>query len=220
MNTYQLARLMDCLLIDPEISSFGLIQMANVSKDYHIRSVICYSNGISVLKNALRNTDTAVNAMIGFPYGQQMINEKVYEANMCYQNGADEVSFVPSYLSIRDRNHTHIEEEMTRMLGVATRYGKKMNVVIDPSLFSADELSKICRTVKKFGFDSLLIMANGLTEDDIIIIRSTTNRDVKMEVLGDMSFETMISLVKCGVSRFGFSRPELLLKYYGEKYEK
>ena len=218
MNTYQLARLMDCLLIDPEISSFGLIQMANVSKDYHIRSVICYSNGISVLKNALRNTDTAVNAMIGFPYGQQMINEKVYEANMCYQNGADEVSFVPSYLSIRDRNHTQIEEEMTRMLGVATRYGKKMNVVIDPSLFSADELSKISRMVKKYGFDSMMILSNGLTEDDLIIIRSTTNREIRLEVLGEMSFESMAALVKCGVSRFGMSRPEMIIRDYGDKY--
>lgn len=220
MNSYQLARIVDYLAIDGDLSSFRLVQIANMAKEYHLRSIMALPYGTNVLKNILKDSDTKINILIAYPYGQTFIQEKIFEAKLAIENGADEITYFASLNAIKDRKYTYLEEEAARMVGLTRRYNKKLNLAIDLDLLTIDELAKLARIAKKYQFDSIIILNDDAISEELIILRTLLNKEVKVEVVSDGDFRKILECVKAGVGRFALVNASEMLNEFKLKYER
>lgn len=220
MNSYQLARIVDYLAIDGDLSSFRLVQIANMAKEYHLRSIMALPYGTNVLKNILKDSDTKINILIAYPYGQTFIQEKIFEAKLAIENGADEITYFASLNAIKDRKYTYLEEEAARMVGLTRRYNKKLNLAIDLDLLTMDELAKLARIAKKYQFDSIIILNDDAISEELIILRTLLNKEVKVEVVSDGDFRKILECVKAGVGRFALVNASEMLNEFKLKYER
>lgn len=220
MNSYQLARIVDYLAIDGDLSSFRLVQIANMAKEYHLRSIMALPYGTNVLKNILKDSDTKINILIAYPYGQTFIQEKIFEAKLAIENGADEITYFASLNAIKDRKYTYLEEEAARMVGLTRRYNKKLNLAIDLDLLTIDELAKLARIAKKYQFDSIVILNDDAISEELIILRTLLNKEVKVEVVSDGDFRKILECVKAGVGRFALVNAGEMLNEFKLKYER
>jgi len=89
------------------------------------------------LRNRLAGTDVMAIAVVGFPFGTQTIESKVFEGVDAIKKGAQELDYVITVSKVHERDTEYLTRELNE-IRKATE-GTPIKLIIETGLLSDDE---------------------------------------------------------------------------------
>jgi deoxyribose-phosphate aldolase len=100
------------------------------------------------------NSPVLVGTVIDFPLGNKTTSDKIEEAILAIQNGADELDFVCNYTAFIEGNNALLKSEILQCCRLAYDNHKTIKFIIEVAALNATQIIKICTLIKN------VVMAN------------------------------------------------------------
>lgn len=203
------AKMIDHTCLKPEASSKNIDQLIKEAKEWGFYSVCLNSSWVKYAKEKLENTDIKITSVIGFPLGANITQNKVHEAKLAIDHGADEIDMVINIGRFKDGQYDYVLNEIKK---IKEAIGEKvLKVIIETALLKEHEIKKATELVLASGADFIKTSTGfsyrGASFEDIEIFNSVIQKaPLKIKAAGGI--KTIADLEKysqMGVSRFGTS---------------
>ena len=147
--------------------------------------------------------------VIGFPNGYMTTAVKAFEAADAIKNGADEIDMVVNLSMVKDGCWQDVEKDIWAVRE-ATR-GSILKVIIECCLLTEEEKIRLCQIVSACGCDfiktSTGFSKGGATREDVALLRSNVDPQVKVKAAGGISsLQDAEDFINLGADRLGTSR--------------
>ncbi|MBT8303056.1 MAG: deoxyribose-phosphate aldolase [Bacteroidia bacterium] len=174
--------------------------------DFH---AVCVNGHYTGLANiALSNSKVKVASVIGFPLGAMSTKSKLYEAQECISDGADEIDMVMNIGVFKSKDYKFVRNEIEmikKAIGMNT-----LKVIVETCYLNNEELETACEIVMDSGADFIKTSTGfgtaGATLEDVVIIKEMVGDKLKIKASGGIkNAETAKKYIDLGVSRIGTS---------------
>lgn len=94
------------------------------------------------------NSGVLVGTVIDFPLGTKSVSDKIAEALIAIEDGADELDFVCNYSEFIQGNTDLLKEEILQCCKVGLENHKTVKIIIEVAALNATQIIKICSLIK------------------------------------------------------------------------
>lgn len=183
--------------------------------EYNFMSVCINPTHVAYAAELLKDVESKVCTVIGFPLGANTPEVKAFETRNAIENGADEVDMVINVGAAKDGNWELVERDIKAVVDAAN--GTLTKVIIETCYLTDEEKVKACEISKKVGADfvktSTGFGTGGATKEDIELMRKTVGPDMGVKASGGVrSKEDFDTMVNAGATRIGASSGVLIMQ--------
>lgn len=208
MDKLTLAKYIDHTLLKPEGTERELIKLCEEAKEYKFFSVCVNPCNIEKAKELLKDSDTKICTVVGFPLGQMTTEAKSFETKEAVFLGAEEVDMVINIGKLKDQDYDYVLEDIRAVVLAAG--GVLTKVIIESCLLTDEEKVKACELAKAAGADyvktSTGFSKSGATKEDIALMRKTVGPEMGVKASGGIrTLEDALAMIENGASRLGLS---------------
>lgn len=210
------SKMIDHTCLKPEASSKDIDKLIEEAKKFDFFSVCINSSWIKYVKEKIKGTDIKITSVIGFPLGANITQNKVHEAKLAIEHGADEIDMVINIGRFKDGQYDYVLNEIKKIKN--TIGDKVLKVIIETALLKENEIKKATEIVLASGADFIKTSTGfsyrGATFEDIEIFKSIIkNKPLKIKAAGGIkSIDDMQKYKEMGVDRFGTSSSVKILE--------
>ena len=195
--------------------------------DENFKLVMIRPNWVSTAKEMIANANSnlQIGTVIDFPGGESSLEEKVAEAKIAIQNGADDLDFVCNYTAFKNGELSLIKNEIYVCTHLGLENGKVVKWIIEVAALNDNqiiELSSLIKEVITSNFDekyfpSVFVksstgfyntvdnLPNGATIHTIsLMIKNAAPLPVKAAG-GVRTYQEAVAMLDLGVKRIGTS---------------
>ncbi len=175
---------------------------------YEFKTICIHPIWIEYSKDKLKDSDIEITTVLGFPYGTQTIESKVFEAKDAIKKGADELDFVITVSKIHEKDDAYLKRELSE-IREATK-GNVIKLILETGLLSKDEIKYISKLAVDANWDfiktSTGIQTTGATIEDVKIMKEIAQNKAEVKASGGVrKYEDAIALIEAGATRIGTS---------------
>ncbi|SDI81232.1 deoxyribose-phosphate aldolase [Proteiniclasticum ruminis] len=208
MDKLTLAKHIDHTLLKPDGTEAELIKLCEEAKEYKFFSVCVNPCNIEKAKELLKDSDTKICTVVGFPLGQMTTEAKSFETKEAVFLGAEEVDMVINIGKLKDGDYDYVLEDIRAVVLAAG--GVLTKVIIESCLLTDEEKVKACELAKAAGADyvktSTGFSKSGATKEDIALMRKTVGPEMGIKASGGIrTLEDALAMIENGASRLGLS---------------
>ncbi len=176
--------------------------------EYNFMSVCVNPTHVAFAAEALKNHESVVCTVIGFPLGANTPEVKAFETKNAIENGAGEIDMVINIGAAKDGNWELVERDIKAVVDAAN--GTLVKVIIETCYLTDEEKVKACEISKNVGANfvktSTGFGTGGATKEDIALMRKTVGPDMGVKASGGVrSLEDFEAMVAAGATRIGAS---------------
>lgn len=199
----------DHTLLKPVATERDIIELCNQAKQHKLYSVCVNSAYVPLAKQILDKSNVKICSVVGFPFGANITEAKVYEAKKAIDEGAHEIDMVINIGFLRSKNYVEVYKDIK---DVKTAIGKiPLKVIIEISELSKNEIVKVCEICVDAKADfiktSTGFSKSGATLTAVKIIRKTVKNKAKIKASGGIhDLETALKYLEAGADRIGTSK--------------
>lgn len=170
---------------------------------------VCVNPYYVILANELLiRSDVKVCTVIGFPFGQNTKEVKVYEAKTAIDNGADELDMVINIAALKDKYYDYVKDEIKQIKDIVK--DKVLKVIIETCYLTSEEIiimTNICNELEvDFIKTSTGFGSDGAKIEDIKLINKYKNDKLQVKASGGIKIrDEAINFINNGVTRIGTS---------------
>ncbi|WP_024768170.1 deoxyribose-phosphate aldolase [Aquimarina macrocephali] len=203
LNTY-----IDHTLLKADATVDDIKKLCAEAKEYHFYAVCVNSYYVGLAESELMHTDVNIAAVIGFPLGATITKVKIYEAQQCIDEGANEIDMVLNIGLLKSGYYTIVEEEIRVIKKVI---GERVLKVIFENCYLTDAEKKIaCQLSLNAGADFIKTSTgfgtSGATLDDVKLMKNEVQDNIQIKASGGIrDLKTAKQYIDLGVSRIGTS---------------
>ena len=204
----ELSQYIDHTLLKATATKEDIIKLCNEAKKYNFYAVCVNSCYVSLASNQLKNSEVKIAAVVGFPLGANSSQAKVYEANQCIKDGADEIDMVLNIGFLKSKRNEDVQEEIAAVKN--TIGNKVLKVILETCYLNDEEIRMACQIAKDAGADFVKTSTGfgtaGATEDVVKIMIKEVGNSLKIKASGGIKdTKTAKKYIELGVSRIGTS---------------
>ncbi|WP_106793379.1 deoxyribose-phosphate aldolase [Aquimarina sp. Aq78] len=203
LNTY-----IDHTLLKANATVDDIKKLCAEAKEHHFYAVCVNSYYVGLAESELMHSDVNIAAVIGFPLGATITKVKVYEAQQCIDEGANEIDMVLNIGLLKSGYYTIVEEEIRVIKKVI---GERVLKVIFENCYLTDAEKKIaCQLSLNAGADFIKTStgfgAGGATLEDVKLMKNEVQDNIQIKASGGIrDLEKAKQYIDLGVSRIGTS---------------
>ena len=199
-----LNKIIDVIDLDDGMSDSALKSRLHTLERSRPRSYITHPLYLEAAKKYLTGTNIKLGILLDHPYGRFDVYDKLALIKRAYDGGAKEIYTVLAPALYQDRDYARAQEEFNLLSSFAKRHDIQIYPMIRPRSFSKDALSKIARSIRRYGLDTLVLFDDErIDEDDIITLRIILNKDIRVAtILDKLDKETILYYARHGLRRF------------------
>lgn len=176
--------------------------------EFNFMSVCINPTHVAYAAELLKDAESKVCTVIGFPLGANTPEVKAFETQDAIKNGADEIDMVINIGAAKDGNWELVERDIKAVVDAAN--GTLVKVIIETCYLTDEEKVKACELSVKAGADfvktSTGFGTGGATVEDIALMRKTVGPDLGVKASGGVrSKEDFDAMVEAGATRIGAS---------------
>ncbi len=209
-NSSELASYIEFTNLSNIITENEMKDFLNQAKEYPFRSVVVSPTYVPLAKEEMKDTDTKVVTVIGFPLGFESTEAKVAAAKAAIDAGADEIDMVMNLSYIKDGKHELIVDEVSKVKEVIG--DKVLKVIIETKALEDFEKANASIVIEKAGADYIktatgFVTASHIYEhtNDINIIQKYAPK-TKIKVAGGVNtYKLANQLLTAGTDLIGTS---------------
>ncbi|MEM0089813.1 MAG: deoxyribose-phosphate aldolase [Nitrososphaerota archaeon] len=205
----RLAELIDHTDVRPTATDADIRRLCDEAIKYGFRA-ICVQPCFVKLASRLLANDSRVKVctVVGFPFGTNVTDVKVFEAKKAIDDGAEELDVVMNISMVKSGNYAYVEEELNRLMDVAA--GTVIKLIIETGYLTVEEMGKICDIAVRAGVDYVKTCTGfgprGVSLEDVELIKKLTKGKVGIKASGGIrTYEQAISLINAGATILGTS---------------
>lgn len=197
--------------------------------------VICVNpNYVKFVKALIGKNNIKLSANISFPWGTNITEFKVLEAQRALSDGADQLDMVIDVGALRSGKYKEVLNDIRSVVRVA---GDKciVKAIIETWCLSDEQKIIACKIVEKAGAKMVKTTTGVKTQyldffynnkkprggeiKDIILLRQNLSPSIKIKVAGGVySLEDAFKMIKAGADQIGASKGISLIKEFEKKY--
>lgn len=181
------------------------------AKEHDFLGVCINPAYVKKAKEALKDTNTKVVTVIGFPLGANKTEVKAFETSCAVADGADEVDMVINVTALKDKDYDYVREDI-KAVKIAAKEAP-LKVILETDLLTKDEIKKACEICVEAKADfvktSTGFVKNGVgaKEEDVKLMYETVSPyGLKVKASGGIrDKETALKMIEAGAERLGTS---------------
>ena len=204
----ELAKYIDHTLLKPDTTDSQIEKLCQEADTHGFFSVCVNPTHVKLSAELLKDSDTKVCTVIGFPLGASTSTVKAYETVDAIENGADEIDMVINIGALKSGKHDLVREDIAAVVEAAN--DTLVKVIIETSLLSDDEKRVVCQLAKEAGCDfvktSTGFSGGGATVEDVELMKTVVGENIEVKASGGVrSREDALAMIEAGATRIGAS---------------
>ncbi|BDU67582.1 MAG: deoxyribose-phosphate aldolase [Candidatus Tyloplasma litorale] len=204
----EINRYIDHTLLKRDAITKEVDNLIDEALKYNFRTVCIHPIWIKHAKSRLKGTDTNITAVIGFPYGTQTTESKIFEAKDAIKKGADELDFVSCVSRVHERKTSYLKKELKK-IRKATK-SKTIKLILETGLLTKEEIEYISKLAISAKWDfiktSTGIETTGATLPNVKLMVELAGNKIKVKAAGGVkTLKDAQSYIDAGVKRIGTS---------------
>lgn len=210
-----LNRMIDHTLLKAETTEQEIKQLCKEAAQHHFKSVCVNPFWVKVCASELKDTDSAVCTVIGFPLGAATSETKEFETKQAIANGATEIDMVLNIGALKSKQYEVVKEDISAVV-LAAKGKAIVKVILETCLLTKEEKIKACELAKTAGADfvktSTGFSSGGATLEDITLMRAVVGPDMGVKASGGVKTPNQAKeFIEAGATRIGTSNGMALL---------
>lgn len=198
----------DHTLLKRDVLTKEIDQAVNDAIKYKFKGLCIAPFWISHVSKILHENNVLVVTVIGFPYGQQSMKTKAFEAKRAIKDGADELDFIINASKLHEKDQYYLKKELSLLRKVTK--SKTIKLIIETGLLNKEEkeLATILGVEAGFNFikTSTAVNTTGATVEDVKLMKKIINGRAKIKASGGIrNLKQAQELIKAGADRIGTS---------------
>ena len=223
-NSKELASYINYTNLNNIVTEGEVKEFLEKAKQSTFNSVIVSPTYVSLSKETLKDTDSKVGSVVGFPLGFEDTETKIAEVKSLLDKGVDEIDMVVNLSYLKDKKYDLIGkeiEEIKKIMG-----DKILKLVIEVKALDDAEKSAVVQVAEKAGAD-FIKNATGFVApchiyeivNDINIIQKYAPK-IKIEMYGGIdSYKIANQILTAGADKIASNYGFEIVKRYKELRE-
>jgi len=196
-------------LLKAEATRADVERLCAEAEEFAFFAVCVYGSWISECRNLLRDTDTKVVSVAGFPAGANTPDAKAAEVGQLVELGADEMDVVAPVGRILMGDWSYIAEDVDAVVRAAA--GRTVKVILETALLTTEQIVEasslaVAGGAKFVKTSTGLHPAGGATVEAVKLIRRTVGGEIGVKAAGGIGDrESAVRMIEAGATRIGTS---------------
>lgn len=226
--------MIDHALLHPILRDEGLKMGCEMAAIYQTATVCVKPCDVEQAVKLLKDSQTGVCTVIGFPHGANLTETKILETKLACEQGASEVDMVINLGRLLSGDWQYVENDIHAVCQTAHGFGAKLKVIFEndfladgcASLHGDDLKEKLCEICENTGADwvktstgfGLTRQADGnmatlgATEHDVMLMVEACKKRTQVKAAGGVKDLTaLLQMRKIGATRIGTSSTQGIL---------
>jgi deoxyribose-phosphate aldolase len=206
----EIAGWIDHTLLRPEATAAQVKKLCDEARQYHFASVCVNPVFVPLTRGLLRESGVGVCAVIAFPLGATLPEDKAYEARRVIENGAVEVDMVINVGALKGESYGLMLNDILFVTQEAHERGAKVKVIIEAALLTHREKILACLLAQAAGADFVKTSTGfgpgGAKVEDVDLIRRVVGPHTGVKAAGGIrTFRDAMAMIGAGANRIGAS---------------
>lgn len=207
MKIQELAGYIDLTLLKPDAVKQDFLKLLAGAKKYPFASICIPPSYASLAKSVLKDS-VKICTVIGFPFGYQTKEAKIFETRNAINSGADEIDMVMNVSLFKSGDIKYVQDEIKEVVDASI--GRVVKVIIEACCLTDEEKIAACEMVIKSGASFVKTSTGfrkyGATVEDVLLLSKTANNRIKVKASGGINnLDTALKMINAGASRLGTS---------------
>lgn len=213
----EIASWIDHTLLKPEATGGQVKKLCEEARQYHFAAVCVNPVYVTLARSLLKGTEVGVSAVIAFPLGAMLPEDKVHEARRVIENGASEVDMVVNIGAIKGGAYGLVLNEIQLVTKAAHERKAIVKVIIEAALLTEREKILACLLSKTAGGDFVKTSTgfgpSGATVEDVGLMRRVVGAWMGVKAAGGIrTCQEALRMIDAGANRIGSSAGVSILK--------
>ena len=209
-RSVEIAAWIDHTLLKPEATAAQVKKLCEEAREHHFATVCVNPVYVSLARGLLKNSGTGVCAVIAFPLGATLPEDKAYEARRVIQNGAVEVDMVINIGALKSETYGMVLNDVLFVTREAHERGAKVKVIIEAALLTRREKILACLLSQAAEADFVKTSTGfgpgGATAEDVNLMRRVVGPGTGVKAAGGIcTYKDVLAMISAGANRIGAS---------------
>lgn len=232
ISRLELSKMIDHSLLKPTLTKVDTIQGLEVAMREQVASATikpCYTK---LTADILKGSGVMVNPVICFPLGYDTTETKVFATKQAVDEGAEEIDMVLNLGALFGGDYQFVQDDISAVVQAAQ--GRTVKVILETGYYSDMSLIvKACQLIEAAGGHFVKTSSGfasspykndhgetvGYTLDILRLMRASVSDAVQVKAAqGVRRLNEALEVIELGVTRFGVSQTENLMREYDEAY--
>lgn len=185
-------------------------KLCEEAKKYHFSSICIHPFYVSYAKELLKGSNVQISTVIGYPFGMNTKEGKVYEAIDAITNGADEIEMCINISMLQNKEYDYVKQEIEEVRDAID--GKICKIIVDTEDLTEKDIIKITEICNNT-FVHFLEIPNHTKKEDVETIIKHKNEIVEVKVYGNIETEKEVEKwIHMGISKIGTTNSVKIMK--------
>jgi deoxyribose-phosphate aldolase len=200
----------DHTLLKPEATAAQVKQLCEQARQYHFATVCVNPVYVPLAYGLLKDSSVGVCAVVAFPLGAALPEDKAHETHRVLENGAVEVDMVINIGALKGEAYGLVLNDILFVTQEAHDRGAKVKVIIEACLLERREKILACLLAQAAGADfvktSTGFSRGGATAEDVSLMRCTVGPGTGVKAAGGIrTYQDALAMIAAGANRLGAS---------------
>jgi len=200
----------DHTLLRPETTAAQVKKLCEEAKQYHFSSACLNPVYVPLARSLLKDSGVNICAVIAFPLGAALPEDKAHEARRVIENGAVEVDMVINLGALKSEAFGLLLNDILFVTQQAHELGAKVKVIIEAALLTRREKILACLQAQAAGADFVKTSTGfgpgGATVEDVELMRRVVGPRTGVKAAGGIrTFKDALAMISAGANRIGAS---------------
>ncbi|WP_434336782.1 deoxyribose-phosphate aldolase [Mesomycoplasma conjunctivae] len=201
-------KLIDHTMLRPEATSKDIEALVAQAKEHQFGAICLNSSWIKYAKELIGDDPIDIVAVVGFPLGANITQNKVHEAELAIKHGASEIDMVINIGKFKEKNYEYITNEIQQIKKAIGNHVLK--VIVETALLTTQEIAKATEIVVKAKADFIKTSTGfsyrGASFEDVKIMAEVAQGKIAIKAAGGIkSISDLEEFYRLGATRFGTS---------------
>jgi deoxyribose-phosphate aldolase len=233
ISRVELSKMIDHSLLKPWITKADTIEGCEVAMREQVAAATvkpCYTK---LAAEILAGSGVMVNPVVCFPLGYDTTETKVFATKQAIDDGAEEIDMVLNLGALFSGEYQFVQDDIAGV--VQASQGQTVKVILETGYYQdMDLIVKACQLIEAAGGHFVKTSSGfapspytnefgetvGYTLDILKLMRQSVSESVQVKAAqGVRRLQDALEVIEIGVTRFGVSGTEKLMKEYDQAYD-
>jgi deoxyribose-phosphate aldolase len=210
------AKMMDHAVLKPAMTDDDIRSNAAMCAAKGVGDLCVRPSDAALAAALLKDTETTVAVVVGFPHGASRSEVKALEARLAIEDGADELDMVMNIGKFLSGDFACVQRDIEAVVAEARPRGVTVKVIIESCLLTLDQVAAACEIAIAAGADfvktSTGFNGEGATPEAVEVMLNTCAGRAKVKPSGGIrDWERAVMFLEMGVHRLGVGSADKIL---------
>jgi deoxyribose-phosphate aldolase len=213
----EIAAWIDHTLLKPEATAGQVKKLCEEARQYLFATVCVNPVYVPLARSLLKDSGVGVCAVIAFPLGATLPEDKAHEARRVIENGAIEVDMVINLGALKSESYGLMLNDILLVSQEVHDCSAKVKVIIEAALLTHREKILACLLAQAAGADFVKTSTGfgpgGATVEDVNLMRRVVGSEIGVKAAGGIrTFKEAKAMIAAGANRIGASGGVAILR--------